>query len=108
MDEQYKPVIVDSLGYPNFYDDLSRHHVFLACDCGLLATQAIMVRRPNETKIMNVNCPKCNKLLSVYAESVEDNYRRHHPKAISDVCYLLSNGYGRIDVGITELIESEE
>lgn len=66
MSEQYKPVIVDSHGYPDFYSDLYKHHTFLMCEC-LLATQAVMIRRPNRSKWINIGCPKCHKKLSIFA-----------------------------------------
>lgn len=66
MSEQYKPVIVDSHGYPDFYNDLSKHHIFLTCEC-LLATQGIMVRRPNRSKWISIECPKCHRGLRIFA-----------------------------------------
>lgn len=66
MNEQYKPVIVDSHGYPDFYNDLNKHHIFLTCEC-LLTTQGIMVRRPNRSKWIRIECPKCHRGLAIYA-----------------------------------------
>lgn len=66
MNEQYKPVIVDSHGYPDFYSDLYKHHTFLICEC-LLATQAVMIRKPNRSKWINIKCPKCHRKLSIFA-----------------------------------------
>lgn len=66
MSEQYKPVIVDSHGYPDFYSDLNKHHIFLTCEC-LLTTQRIMIRRPNRSKWISIECPKCHRKLRIFA-----------------------------------------
>lgn len=66
VDTQNKPVIVDSHGYPYFYGDLHKHHVFLTCEC-LLTTQAVMVKRPEKDMWIRIKCPKCGKSLYVFA-----------------------------------------
>lgn len=70
-DVQNKPVIVDSHGFPYFYSDLRKHHVFLTCPC-LLATQAVMVKKPDKDMWIGIKCPKCGKWLRVFAHGYVD------------------------------------
>lgn len=73
-DAQNKPVIVDSHGFPYFYSDLRKHHVFLMCEC-LRATQAVMVKKPEKDMWIGIKCPKCGKWLRVFARGSIDTIR---------------------------------